>query len=76
MAPRILLWFLFVLDSDPVVVDPYEEAWDIGKNVTQAPGKQAKATQAWCQLLSWLYGNHLTWAWSLGSEYKLTTLAL
>lgn len=34
MAPRILLWFLFVLDSDPVVVDPYKEARGIGKNIT------------------------------------------
>jgi hypothetical protein len=75
MAPRILLWFLFVLDSDSVVVDPYEEARGTGKKVTQAPGRQAKATQAWCQLLSWLYGNHLKWPWSLGSEYKLTIMA-
>lgn len=58
-APRTLLWFLFALDSDPVVVDPYEEAESKGENITWALGREAKATQTLCQLLSWVCGNCL-----------------
>lgn len=52
-----------VLDSDPVVVDPYEKAHGKGESV-MGP------------LVSWMYGNHLKWPWSLGSGHKLTALTL
>lgn len=38
MTPRTLLWFLFVLNTDLVIVDPYEEAQGRGEDITEALG--------------------------------------